>query len=100
MSQKPRDRMIGDMAPRHLIVALALVAALTVTAPAQAASPPCPPTPAPPAGPAAPDPLRAHQWGLDQIHAPEAWAIGAKGKGVVVAVVDSGVDLDHPDLAS
>jgi serine protease len=43
------------------------------------------------------DPLRAQQWGLDQVHAEQAWA-KTTGAGVVVAVVDSGVDLTHPDL--
>ena len=43
------------------------------------------------------DPLRAQQWGLDQIHAEDAWT-STTGSGVVVAVVDSGVDLTHPDL--
>ena len=44
------------------------------------------------------DTLRAQQWGLDQVHAEQAWA-STTGSGVVVAVVDSGVDLGHPDLA-
>jgi len=39
------------------------------------------------------------QWALDAIDAPEAWATGARGKGARVAVLDSGVDVDHPDLA-
>jgi serine protease len=43
------------------------------------------------------DPLRSQEWGLDQIHAEQAWA-KTTGAGVVVAVVDSGVDLTHPDL--
>lgn len=43
------------------------------------------------------DPLRDQQWGLDQIKAEEAWA-ATTGSGAVVAVVDSGVDLTHPDL--
>ncbi|HEY3561482.1 MAG TPA: S8 family serine peptidase [Kribbella sp.] len=34
-----------------------------------------------------------------QIGAPAAWAAGATGKGVRVAVLDSGADLGHPDLA-
>jgi subtilisin family serine protease len=45
------------------------------------------------------DPLFPRQWGLDQINAPEAWAMGATGDGAVIAVVDTGVDLAHPDLA-
>ncbi|AHM62276.1 subtilisin-like serine protease [Flammeovirgaceae bacterium 311] len=39
------------------------------------------------------------QWGHDAIDAPEAWNAGARGKGVRIAVLDSGFDLDHPDLA-
>jgi subtilisin family serine protease len=46
------------------------------------------------------DPLFPKQWGLDQIHAPAAWARGDKGAGVTIAVVDTGVDLGHPDLSS
>ena len=49
------------------------------------------------AAPGKGDPLRPLQWGLDQVHADAAWRT-TTGKGVVVAVVDSGVDLAHPDL--
>ena len=38
------------------------------------------------------------QWALDQIRAPQAWPTST-GSGQVIAVVDSGVDLDHPDLS-
>lgn len=43
------------------------------------------------------DPMRSSQWGLAYIKAPEAWRV-SRGQGVVVAVVDTGVDLTHPDL--
>ena len=39
------------------------------------------------------------QWGHDAVDAPEAWDAGARGDGARVAVIDTGFDTDHPDLA-
>jgi serine protease AprX len=36
---------------------------------------------------------------LSVIHAPALWDLGWRGQGVVVANMDSGVDVGHPDLA-
>ncbi len=57
-----------------------------------------------------PDSLLPYQWHLDSrfrkttpgqrtdVRALEAWAKGDRGKGVVVAVIDSLIQWDHPDL--
>lgn len=38
-------------------------------------------------------------WGIDRVEADLAWTITG-GNGVKVAIVDTGIDLTHPDLAS
>jgi subtilisin family serine protease len=48
--------------------------------------------------PVTPDEHSSLQWALDAIDAPGAWALGASGEGVRVAILDAGFRGDHPDL--
>lgn len=50
-----------------------------------------------PATPAAVAPVV--EWNLARIRAEEVWRLGSTGRGVVIASLDSGVDLDHQRLA-
>jgi subtilisin family serine protease len=45
------------------------------------------------------DPDYPQQWGLAKINCPDAWDRTTGSSGVTVAVVDSGIDLNHPQLA-
>ncbi|MEJ1932675.1 S8 family serine peptidase, partial [Nostoc sp. NIES-2111] len=44
--------------------------------------------------------LGGRNWGADLIKAPEVWAKEYTGQGITVAVVDGGVDRNHPDLSA
>jgi subtilisin len=41
-------------------------------------------------------------WGVDRIDSEEAWAVtpSVNGSGVIVAVLDTGLDMDHPDVSA
>ena len=38
-------------------------------------------------------------WNLDLIHAPAMWSLGFTGQNITLAILDTGVDASHPDLA-
>lgn len=42
----------------------------------------------------------ANDWNVNMVNAPEVWNQGYTGQGIVVAVLDTGVDRNHPDLFS
>ena len=45
------------------------------------------------------DPLYTDQWHLPQIQAPSAWNFTTGSTAVPIAIIDSGVDPTHPDIA-
>lgn len=72
------------MIARRLLAAVATILSLaTVTMPAASA---------------APGPAEAPEWWFDSWHVDGLWAAGADGRGITVAVVDTGVQASVPEL--
>jgi thermitase len=47
----------------------------------------------------APYPNFSHLWGMDKIGMQQAWSLShAQGGGAIVAILDTGVDNEHPDI--
>ncbi len=44
------------------------------------------------------DPAMNKKWGLDQTEANRAWNITQGSRNIVVAIIDTGIDVDHEDL--
>jgi len=45
------------------------------------------------------DPGYASQWHLPMISSPAAWTYTSGSNGIIIAILDTGVDASHPDLA-
>ncbi len=50
-------------------------------------------------GPDDPEFIDGKQWGLEKINAPDAWGIETGSSDIVIAVLDTGIDYEHEDLA-
>lgn len=46
------------------------------------------------------DPFYSSQYALQKIKAPDAWNITTGDTAIIIAIIDTGVDWDHPDLAA
>lgn len=54
----------------------------------------------PPDGLTPNDPLYPSQWHLQRIAGPDAWSVTTGSSGIIIAILDTGVDGTHPDLAA
>lgn len=46
------------------------------------------------------DPSYPNLWGMPNIRAPQAWDVFTGSSNMVVAIIDTGIDYNHPDLAA
>lgn len=45
------------------------------------------------------DPGLSHQWGHTRIHSAAAWDLTTGSDALIIAIIDTGIDESHPDLA-
>ena len=46
------------------------------------------------------EPIRGNAWNVTKVNADDVWNLGYTGTGVIVAVIDSGVNYNHTDIAN
>ena len=93
-----RDPSVEYVQPNYILYAHAETTGYVPTAAALPAGGPAV-RPAPHQATNLGDPSQAKAWGVAKIGADKAWAITKGSRKVIVAVIDSGVDYNHPDLA-
>ncbi len=89
-----RTRHLRRLGPHGILVVLVGVVMLGLTSAASPSTAQAPRGPRPVDDPAI---VGGLAWHLDDIGARQAWW-GGLGQGITIAVVDSGIDLDHPEL--
>ena len=52
-----------------------------------------------PGQPISNDPYSHKQWALSRIQVPELWQVATEDQGILVAILDTGIDKNHEDLA-
>jgi len=45
------------------------------------------------------DPSFNVQWDMTKVQAPQAWGVTKGSQNVIIAILDTGIDVNHPDLA-
>lgn len=46
------------------------------------------------------EPVRGNAWNVTKVNADDVWNLGYTGTGIIVAVIDSGVNYNHTDIAN
>ena len=46
------------------------------------------------------DPSLSQQWWVSNINLPQAWDVNKGSSNIIIAIIDSGCDISHPDLVS